>query len=519
MPGTSSPIVLRRLQTGLVLVVLTALLILLGLKGLTTLTLFGRPGELTWPAAANVYVARRVQQGGAIYDDWRQRPHVPAWYGPALYLPVAIIGRCIDADEQGLFVIGRSVSLLSVLGTTALIVWLLRRQWKVDLAVAAMMGLMFLVADGVLARLDFSFRADAPTCLLTVLGLALLVRSDRAPLVYGSAVVFLLAFLYKQSAVVGPPSAVIWLWMTGRWRRAGHYAAVCTLLFVGSVVLLGTTTGGCYFLNTVDALKGNTTLWSVPLLLGMALKAAIVPMAVGALAMIAGVARRRWDPFGVALALAIALAAVGTYRDGSDVYYYMLPLAIACLLCGQQLGEWRRAGSTSAVAVRGLTIVLALAALRYVPEASAGLRKLPRQWDAYRQRHETYARRATFYRDLARYLNGRSGPVLCQFNTMVLYCPRSILVDTLTFTSMADAGAFDDGTLIEQIRRGEVAAIVLNPRAPARYQSTDMFSRRWQAAMEGSYREVRIATLEAGRIFEPMPPTPRGSGGVTGVPR
>ena len=119
---------------------------------------------VTWSASTNVYVTRRVQNGGPIYGDCWTRPHVASWYGPLLYLPPAVIGRWIDADEHGLFMVGRWISLISTVGTVGVIIWLLRVQWSAPTAIAVAAGLMFMVADDVLQRLEMSIRADADWC-------------------------------------------------------------------------------------------------------------------------------------------------------------------------------------------------------------------------------------------------------------------------------------------------------------------------------------------------------------------
>ncbi len=498
--------------------VLGALAILLVSKVLGAAALFERPGELTIPAAANVYVAKRVQEGGVVYGDWRERPHVAAWYGPALYLPPGYIGRWIDADVHDLFMIGRWISLLSVVGTAGLIAWMISVRWAVHPLIAAGMVLAFVTCDELLQRYDFSFRPDAPACLFTMLGLALLVRSDRPASLYGSVFVFLLAFLYKQTAIAGPPAVVAWLWLTGRQRQAGSYAGLTAALFIGTVVLLGLVTSGRYYLNTVDALKGNVALVNVPFMLFKAAETAVLPLALTAFVVAVQWSRREWRLETILFASSLVLAAVGTYRDGSGLYYYMLPVAVGCVLCGRQLGQWWQERSRVPVAATALTISLALAAVRYVPQATFRLVELPQRWRAFEQCDQQHRLRADFYRQLAEYLNSLDGPVLCQFNTMGLYCPRSIMIDTFTFTTMADVKVFDDRPLIAQIRQGQVAAIVFNPKVTPQYQSTDMFSRRWIEAMKGRYRQINIPRLSAARVYLPISRTGTGTTDLLGAP-
>ncbi len=490
---------------------LAALAVLLVGKILNTATLFEQPSELSYPATANVYAARRVQQGGVLYGDWRERPHVMTWYSPALYLPVACLGRWIRADTHGLFMIGRSISLLSMLGTTGLIICLLKYHYGSSWALSTVAGLSFFLADGIFVRFDISYRPDAPKCFLTLLGLVVLTRSDRWPYLFGSIVLFLMAFMYKQSSIDGPVAAASWLWLRGSRRQSLTYGVLIAVLFVGISLSLNAVTHGLYFLNTVTALKGNTTLFNIPHLLSRVAEVAVFPLTVAVFGAIVDCTRRNWDLISVAFAASLPITIAQTYRDGSNVYYYMPVLALACLLCGRQMGRWWRDRMNAGVApVLSLTMVLAL--VRYVPEAATGLATLPKRWDSFTQRGEAHQRRAENLRRLADYLNGFSGPVLCQINEMGLYCPRSILIDTYTLTSMADFGVFDDKPLIEEIRRGDLAAIVLNPQlAAATWQSTDMLSRRWREAMSQRYHRVRVPGLEWAEIYRPMHPSPTGA--------
>jgi len=497
----------NRLAGVLCAVGLGALGVLWGVKGLTTATLLDHPEEITWGASASAYLANRVKQGGVLYGDWRQRPHVVAWYGPALYLPVAYLGRWTGADIHGLFMIGRWISLLATLGTGGLILWILRARWEAPLALAGMMALIFLTADDIFWRFDMTFRPDAPACFLTMLGLVLLVRSDRPLTLYGSVFVFLLAFLYKQSVVSGPVAAAIWLALSGHRHRALAYALVSAVVFLGSVGLLGVWTGGLYFLNVIDGLKGNATFRNVPHLLSQAAETAVIPMGMALGVIVLEWFHRKWSVDTMLFAVSSVVALVTTYRDGPGPYYYMVPLAVGCVLCGRQLGSWWRERSVVSATGIALVVVLAMLSVRYVPRSILRLVELPGHWRSFCQRQETHRQRAEALRNLVNYLKGLPGPVLSQFNEVTLYCPNSILIDTLTLTSMADVGAFDDRPLIEEIRRGKVAAIVLNPRRAPAYQSTDQFSRRWLRAMGQTYRQVQIPGLEWAQIYRPIETT------------
>ncbi len=499
---------LSRFQRSLGLLIFSALAILLAFKLLKTAACLQQPDEMCFVEATGVYIARRVQDGGMLFGDWRERPHVVTWYGPLTYLLPAYIGRLIDADAHRLYMIGRYISLISTIGTGALIISLLRWWCRVNLAISVAMGLAYVTADAVFRNVDMTFRPDAPVCFLTMLGVGLALRSDKSRFFYASALVFLLAFLYKQSSIAGPLAVVAWTVANGERRSGVYYGALCAVLFVGSALLLNAATDGRYFLNNVVALKGNTRFHLVPYWVSQASKAIGPLLAVAFLAVALEWVRRKWDLVTILFAVSYVLTAAATYRDGSWISYFMLPLAVGCVVAGRQLGEWWRFRSTVPVAGAALTFAFILGTMDYVPDAAISVMRRGVYWNNLKCRHATHWRQCEGYQILAHYLNGLSGPVLTDLTSLALWCPHCVMLDTFGFTTMADAGNFDDGELIEDIQRGKLAAIVLTKRSLHRRQITDSFSRRWRDAMKEKYRPVDVVPVKSVLVYRPVAKLP-----------
>jgi len=496
-----------RLPRILLIAIFASLSILLSAKALRTVVLFDWPGQLRTGSAGCVYVARRVQQGEQIYCDWQDRPHVIAIYGPAQYVPVGYIGRWLNADTQGLYAIGRWISVLATAGTVTLIIGLARRKGAAQMPIAVMAGLFYLTGDIVLDRFDIAFRPDSPVCFFTLLGLAMLVRPNAPSSQYASVFVFLCAFLFKQSSVAGPAAAVLWLWLGGRRQEAIRYGTLALGVFVCTVAALDIATGGKYLLNTFIGLQAKTTFSNIPLILGQFLTCAIVPILVSLYAIGLQYSRREWQLSSILLILLTLSSAASCYRDGGWMYYYMPSHAVACVIFGQYVGEWwRQRRSQSAVAAR-LTLLLLLTAVVYVPAAFLAASRLPQRWQTFTQRSWKQERHSRLIANLTDYLNASDGPVFCQFGDVSLGCPKSILIDTFYFSSMSDVGVFDDSALVEDLRQGRLAAIVLKPKHPKRLGSTWTLNARWIHAASERYQQVDVPGLTGALVYLPVEQT------------
>ena len=79
--------------------------------------------------AKMVHLAWRVQHGVRLYPDWRGYPHVANFFAPCYFALVGLIGRSCGASIEGLYAIGRGVTLASALATVLLIAALLGRRY------------------------------------------------------------------------------------------------------------------------------------------------------------------------------------------------------------------------------------------------------------------------------------------------------------------------------------------------------------------------------------------------------
>ena len=109
-----------------------------------------------------VHLAWRVQAGVRLYPPWRDYPHVTNFFSPGYFLVVGRIGSLAGAELQGLFLIGRAVTVACALATAVVLWWVVRRC---DGPVAGVLGaIASLAPPPMMARHSWSGPTPWPNC-------------------------------------------------------------------------------------------------------------------------------------------------------------------------------------------------------------------------------------------------------------------------------------------------------------------------------------------------------------------
>lgn len=522
IPRTSASPVDRTLRWALVGVVL-----LVAIRGLRVVRDFAYPGDLMHISTVPIYLAREVQHHRPVYRSWDRPPWVLALYGPLLYYVPGVIARFFDPEVETLLKIGRALSLAATGGSCAVLLMMLRRWAKATWSLTLVMTGLFFVSE-VQWPVCMEPRADAAETLLILLGLVTYMRGHGATR-WLSLPLFVAAFLYKQSAVVAPALIVAYKLICGRAWRGVIYGAASVAAISSVMALLSTATGGRYILNCFTGMKGHVTpgnllsVWSLEALVSIVLPFCYAlhrgwrrvrrprsPLAT----------RRRngrlrtIDLPTAAFPILLLWSLMGTVRDGSGCNYFITPLAVACLSAGRQIAVLRRRaiidGDNSNAAMmsaspgaprRNPRSAIVLSMIASVVGLMAGLLpSLPAMIAQVSRRAIDQQYRREVIRRIAEKVNAMDGPVLFDEGVLSFYCDRPVMLDLLTFTGMADVGAFDDRPLLDLILSRKVAAFVLRfpleaGEAP-RYQSTARVRQEWVDAMrEQTYEATQWGWL------------------------
>lgn len=214
------------------------------------------PQEISFPEGQCAYGARQAANGLPVYDACEQWPHRYSPYGPLFYYPVGWLAAAFGELNFGqlLYGIGRSQSLLYLLGTCVLIFLGARRLGSSRLVATAFgIGSFALWSDILIWAA--SYRPDLPALFWSFLGFTLATaHHERRPkwlAEAGGGLCFIVALLYKSNSFNGPIALTLLLWRT----RGLRHAVSWFLAFVGAsaaaLASANALTGGMFIYNVL----------------------------------------------------------------------------------------------------------------------------------------------------------------------------------------------------------------------------------------------------------------------------
>ncbi|MCG3131265.1 MAG: hypothetical protein FLDDKLPJ_02043 [Phycisphaerae bacterium] len=477
---------------------------LLGVRGLHALRDFGQPTELLHISTVPACLAQEVTRHRPVYRSFDAPPYYLALYGPLLYYIPGWINRSLEWGGTDLLMLGRGISL-GALGVGVLALVRLMRRWgRAPASVAALMTGMFL-ASGVLWPICLSFRPDAAEFMFAALAGAAMLRWERSALRLLAVPPLLGAFLYKQSAVSALAGFALYLWLRGRRGAAVGFFLAGSAAFAAAAAAANAATGGAYALNCFAALDANVTVSNLWTIWNTETAASVCgPFALAVMRM-GRRGRRRVELPAVLAVVGAAAGCAASVRDGAGVNYFIQPLAWACVCAARELGSRSRLSRirnergraafapSSAAFIAGCTFAAGL-----VLPAAAHAAELPLQLRLVQRRGEIQRDQQTLLHNVSTLLNRLDGPVISELGALGLYLDEVYMLDLLTFTGLADQGVFDDRPLINDIREGRVAAVVLEfdleRDGVPYYQSTARVRSAWLDVL----RQAGYVHLEAG---------------------
>jgi len=462
------------------------------------------PGPNTVGEAGKVYFAQRFQDGQSLFLSGDEAPFYSSFHGALVHASVGFAGRLSDASTTDLYYIGRGISLLCTVVVLVLCALLFRR-WQIRLWWMIPLVLVFFAARRATQH-SFSYRPDNWLLMLSVLSCYLVAaRPGRRWALAVVTVAPVLAFFVKATGAVLLPIVVGALLVQKRNRDAALCAVTGATLMATSISVTNALSDGAFLAAMRNAsgvgysIKLVFDCLNVPVMWLPLFMPAFLLHRVGLSE--SGPARER-AVVSVFWAASFLVACLTASRLGSNSYYFLeafvfgMLLTLAWLADAIKNGEPGRRASPHTVAV-GLILLLSLqAAPKLLPELSyIAKHGRPRRDIALSETMKFHKDRQTIVEQV-RELALEEGAQehyewLCLSDDpgLNVLLDDPAMIHPLVVSMMMKKGLLEEDALVEPLRQGRVALVVLTGRK-WRYEGINRLPTPVQAAIKKHYRSV-----------------------------
>jgi hypothetical protein len=447
-----------------------------------------------------LYTLRAVRLGQPLYRNLSVEPHVLAPYMPLFYLVPGRVARWFETDWIGTLVVGRGYVYALWIGV-ATMVYALVKQAR-GCRVAAWMAALFWLVGYLTPEVANSFRPDSAMIFFSLAGVWMYCRAERVEHFACSALLLVVAFLHKHSAVCAVSAILLDAMWHGRWKTV---LVMLGTWMVGTVIVIAaaqTLTAGAFGMNVFGSLLGLASWQHAEITLALAVTRGAAVFAGACLAVAMPAVPRLLRTYFV---LAVALAVASCVKFGSGPHYYLEAYAIGCVLIGVLVSKWLLGVTTSWAGIRitWLAVAFASCVLALGP-LLASARALTGEILHHRANRQQMTEE---WEHVSEHLRGMGEPQLIEdVYLAVRSSAEPVLVNASMFASMQRSGRFDDRPLLKQIERGGFTAIVAS-FALEEDKINRHFPERWLVAMQERYTLAETVVMEQPRrtflIYKP----------------
>jgi hypothetical protein len=164
------------------------------------------PYQIDYGEGYMLYLAKTVADGGTIYTDISELPSIPGLYTPVYTIICALFIKIFGVS----FTIGRIISIVSAL-IIGYLVYKIAEKYSDRRS--ALIALLFFFALPYVYRWSCLFRVDMLALLFSLVGIYLFLKYERNKKIYLCIPFFLLAVFTKQSMIIAPLAAFIYLFL------------------------------------------------------------------------------------------------------------------------------------------------------------------------------------------------------------------------------------------------------------------------------------------------------------------
>lgn len=415
---------------------LPVLLAVLNVAGL--FAQLGNPSDTSTPESLLVYCAQRVQHGQTLYQDYHHFPYNYMPYTPLFTWTTGIVARGLNADTETLFLLGRIFSLCGCFAL-AFLLYKHERKGTADGFLLCVSGAALFLSSTILRQWGVTSRPDILAVLLSLAGFLLYTRQEGKAARLLAIVLLVLAFLAKQSSLSAPAALVLSQTLGKRNREALTVALGFAIPAAVLLIAMHVATGGLSTLNIVEN-NAAPMQWINAKLIGVLfLQAAALPLI---LAVVGAGEKGARDPAVLYLIASFALAAVSSSKLGSNINYYLEPLAVSCLLVPSGIRVLTN-GSKGSLVVCALIVVLSLPAMGII---------------VYSLQNPGF--RAD--KNIRSLVQKTEGPLLTDSPRLAFLSRQQFLIDPFPFSYLEKQGRWDSADVVAMLDQHRIPLVVLN---------------------------------------------------------
>jgi Dolichyl-phosphate-mannose-protein mannosyltransferase len=397
------------------------------------------PSDTSNPESMVVFFAERVANGDGIFLDFHKPPYILIQYTPFYHWMLGQTARLFGFSREGIFISGR----IFVFGCALLIGLLLylRGRSEEEGVPAAASGALFFLSSYVLWPWAATNRPDVPGVLLSLAGFILYTQFRKSGLRWLSIPLFVLAIFTKQFFISAPIAIFLWLILEKKTKEAFLLAGSCALIVVAILFALDRSTDGLSTMNLIDPNSAAPFGWQNLRLVTLAFfQISPLPLMLAA----AGAVHKGWRrPETIYFGVSLAFAILASSKLGSNMNYFIEPLAASCLLVPAGLRSMIDLfrGPRSAFLIAAF-VVLLIPAINFMGHTLANL-KFPNE-NAIQQQ-----------------VTAAKGLIITDNPRFALISRQPFMLEPFPLSYMERAGKWDSSRITEMLRDHQIEMAVL----------------------------------------------------------
>jgi hypothetical protein len=346
-------------------------------------------GDNIYPESAFVLAAQRWAHGSPLYSDYRQSPYLMTAFPPVWYAVLAMGAKLGLSDLDSLTLFGRVLSIICLLAAGAL-GWFWNR-WLGFPALSALLTPAFFLSFPILVPWAVTARPDT---LALFLSMGALYCAGLRPGILSVSLAGVMAagaFLVKNNTVAAAVAIVLWLFLSGKRKRAAVFCSVWGAVVVALLLPFHLSGDFVLLLNLSGAKFGLFASTYIRDVLAKLLTKdghghAVALFAWGAFSFFQSLHSRdaRLRLIRIYLVVSGALAFIGSAAAGGGVNHYLEPAFAMALLVPAGMARLEAAWDTnSACPAFAATMMIALLAPSLDVQRSNAIHRSPEDLRAF----------------------------------------------------------------------------------------------------------------------------------------